>query len=77
MASCVRLKKHLKEDEDFFIAPGEHAIYEAKTLEPLGQLADTAFNWDGDVLRKFFPSLNIIQLKKDTLNSQPGGRRRR
>ena len=71
------LKKQLVEDEDFFIAPSEHSIYEAKSIEPLGYLSEAGYNWDAEALRKFFPSLDILALRKATMISQAASSKRR
>ena len=71
------LKKQLVEDDDFFIAPSEYSICEAKSLEPLGELSNMGFNWGAESLRKFFPTLNILELRKATMNSQAASRKRR
>ena len=69
------LKRQLREDEDYFIAPNDFAIYEAKALEPLGQMSDTAFTWDTALLTKYFSNLNILQLRKASLKAEPRARR--
>ena len=69
------LKKQLKEDDDYLIAPNDFAIYDAKTLELLGQLSETSYIWDTDMLTKCFPDLNILQLRKASLKAEPRARR--
>ena len=69
------LKKQLKEDQDYFIAPSDFAIYDAKNLELLGQLSDTSYTWDMAVLKRCFPNLDGLQLRKASLKAEPRARR--
>ena len=64
------LKRFAKEDVDFFVVPRAFDIHHAKTLDLLGQLTESGYIWDEETLKRVLPDVNVLELRKATLNTR-------
>ena len=64
------IKKHGTEGKDFILVPRSFGIHEAQGIELMGNITENGYVWNDEIVKKAIPSVNLIQLKKESLNKK-------